>query len=62
MVGRGGRPVDLDGLRALVRGALGARCEPRHLREIDELPRTPGGKPDKAALASRFAADQGAAG
>ncbi|MBO2457320.1 class I adenylate-forming enzyme family protein [Actinomadura violacea] len=56
VVGRGGRPVDLDGLRALVRGALGARCEPRHLWEIDELPRTPGGKPDKAALATRFAA------
>ncbi|MGI5327952.1 class I adenylate-forming enzyme family protein [Actinomadura nitritigenes] len=62
VVGRDGRPVDLDGLRALVRGALGARCEPRHLWEIDELPRTPGGKPDKAALATRFAAGPGAAG
>jgi fatty-acyl-CoA synthase len=60
VVGRDGRPVDLDGLRALVRGALGPRCEPRHLWLVDELPRTPGGKPDKAALASRFAADPGA--
>ncbi|MFB4295544.1 class I adenylate-forming enzyme family protein [Actinomadura sp. NTSP31] len=56
VVGRDGRRVDLDGLRALVRGSLGERCEPHRLWVVDELPRTPGGKPDKAALAARFAA------
>lgn len=61
VVARDGRRVDLDGLRALVGRTLGDRCEPRRLWEIDELPRTPGGKPDKAALASRFAAGPGAA-
>ncbi|MDL4820737.1 class I adenylate-forming enzyme family protein [Actinomadura opuntiae] len=62
VVGRDGRRVDLDGLRALVRRALGDRCEPRHLWRVDALPRTPGGKPDKAALAARFAAGAGAPG
>ncbi|MET9245363.1 hypothetical protein [Nonomuraea sp. NPDC003709] len=52
MVGRKGRELDLQALRALVRGRLGERFEPRHLWTIDELPRTPGGKPDKLALRS----------
>ncbi|GAA2397135.1 AMP-binding protein [Nonomuraea africana] len=56
VVSRGGAEVDLEALRALVRGSLGASCEPRHLWLVDELPRTPGGKPDKAALHARYQA------
>ncbi|MGW4961658.1 AMP-binding enzyme [Nonomuraea sp. NPDC004186] len=61
VVGRKGRELDLQALRALVRGRLGERSEPRHLWTIDELPRTPGGKPDKLALRS-YGGDQPMAG
>ncbi|MER6005846.1 AMP-binding protein [Nonomuraea angiospora] len=61
VVGRKGRELDPQALRALVRGRLGQRFEPRHLWTIDELPRTPGGKPDKLALRS-YGGDQPMAG
>ncbi|MBB3732511.1 class I adenylate-forming enzyme family protein [Nonomuraea dietziae] len=54
VVRRDGHEVDLEALRALVRRELGAPCEPRRLWLVDELPRTPGGKPDKAGLRSRY--------
>ncbi|MEU7899691.1 AMP-binding protein [Nonomuraea sp. NPDC049152] len=54
VVRRADGEVDLDVLRALVRDSLGARCEPLHLWLIDKVPRTPGGKPDKAALRLRY--------
>ncbi|MBB5083700.1 class I adenylate-forming enzyme family protein [Nonomuraea endophytica] len=54
IVARPGHQVDPEALRALVRTALGAQCEPRHLWLLDELPRTPAGKPDKATLRTRF--------
>ncbi|MFI9560364.1 class I adenylate-forming enzyme family protein [Nonomuraea endophytica] len=54
VVARPGQQVDPEALRTLVRTALGARCEPRHLWLLDELPRTAAGKPDKATLRARF--------
>ncbi|WP_219470187.1 class I adenylate-forming enzyme family protein [Nonomuraea rhizosphaerae] len=45
-------------LKALVRHSLGDRSVPEHLWLVGEIPRTRGGKPDKAALRARYAAPE----
>ncbi|MEV4255625.1 AMP-binding protein [Spirillospora sp. NPDC049652] len=59
VVGRDGHRLDPGELRLLVRETLGRRCEPRHLWFVDRIPRTPAGKPDKAALRLRYQSGTG---
>lgn len=47
----GGGTPDPDRLRALVAERCGPACVPRSVTLLDEVPVTPGGKPDKRALA-----------
>ncbi|RFU36956.1 hypothetical protein DZF91_35440 [Actinomadura logoneensis] len=54
VVGRDGHRPDPRDLRLLVREALGRHCEPKQLWLVDRIPRTPAGKPDKAALRARY--------
>jgi len=49
-----GDPAELaEELRQAVAGRLGQACVPRSFTVIDQLPLTPGGKPDKKALRRR---------
>ncbi|MQY08161.1 class I adenylate-forming enzyme family protein [Actinomadura macrotermitis] len=54
VVRRDGHHVDPRDLRLLVRRTLGRRCEPQRLWFVDRIPRTPAGKPDKAALRAGY--------
>jgi hypothetical protein len=48
-----GEPVAADALRAHLRTLLPDQMVPAHLSHLDELPRLPNGKTDRAALALR---------
>ncbi len=50
LVGAGGRPVDLSAVHRHARQHLPEHMVPSHLAVIDELPLTPSGKVDTAAL------------
>ncbi len=50
-----GEPMDLDELRARLRGRLAAHELPRELHGLTELPRSPSGKLDRPALAALVA-------
>jgi non-ribosomal peptide synthetase component E (peptide arylation enzyme) len=52
----GSAPPDLDAIRAAVGGAgLAHQKWPEQLELVDELPRTPSGKVQKAVLRARLA-------
>lgn len=53
---RGAQPPTLDSLTGhLTRRGLERRKHPEHLLVVAELPLTPAGKPDRAALRERLA-------
>ncbi|GAA0936489.1 fatty acid--CoA ligase family protein [Nonomuraea longicatena] len=53
IVAKPGADVNLENLRDLIAHTLGPHHRPERLWLVDRLPRTPGGKPDKAALRAR---------